>query len=112
MDTGIPRRDGDVFIERGKWMYVVRRATSRQSLTRESWWDGTLVGFFGYLLFAGVEGLIAKSSHTWKVGVLRYPNTKLGGRIRVLTKEQLPEGVDPQSRVEELVVAVNKGDFD
>ena len=49
---------------------------------------------------------------TWKVGVLRYKDRKLSGRIRVIHKDTLPPGQEPYERIAQLVRAVNDGVFD
>jgi hypothetical protein len=111
MSAGITRREGDVIIERGKWVYVVRHVRGRETLVSENWWDGTLGGLVVTLSTAVIETIVGETSKNWKVGVLRY-RTGLFGRIRVVFKERLPDGEDPAVRVQELVESVNRGEFD
>jgi hypothetical protein len=63
-------------------------------------------------VFEVVETIVGETSKGSKVGVLCYPRSWWGGRIRVLLKERPPDGQDPKARVQELVDAVNRGEFD
>jgi hypothetical protein len=112
MTAGITPREGDVVIERDKWAYVVRHVRHRESLTGDSWWDGTIIGGLITLVAGSVETIAGDTSKGWKVAVLCYPRSWWGGRLRVLLKERLPDGQDPEARVQELVDAVNCGEFD
>ncbi len=60
----------------------------------------------------GLAALFLSRMGTWKVGILRYKDRKLGGRIRVIHKETLPPGQEPRQRIVQLVRAVNDGTFD
>lgn len=111
MKTDVPRREGDIVIERGEWTYIVRHVRGRESLVSENWWDGTLIGIVGTLLVAVIETVAADTSNYWKVAVLRYRTSRFG-RIRVLHKERLPDGEEPEARVNALVEAVNRGDYE
>jgi len=112
MSAGITPREGDVVIERDKWAYVVRHVRHRESLTGDSWWDGSIFGVIVLFVFEVVETIVGETSKSWKLGVLCYPRSRWGGRIRVLLKERLADGQDPEARVQELVDAVNHGEFD
>jgi hypothetical protein len=50
-------------------------------------------------------------STTWKVGVIDPRGGRLGAD-RLLHRERLPKGVDPQARIAELVGEVEAGRFD
>lgn len=84
----------------------------RESLTSDNSCDGTLIGGIITLVSGSVETIAGETSKGWKVAVLCYPRSWWCGRLRVMLKERLPDGRDPEARVQELVDAVNRGEFD
>jgi hypothetical protein len=59
---------------------------------------------------AGV--LFHRRAKTWKVGVLRVRDRKIGGRVKVLHKESLEVGDDLLVRIDVLANDVRNGRFD
>jgi hypothetical protein len=104
----------DVRISQNGWVYWVRGVKRSEPLRS----DRHTVDF------SGVGGLILslllgwaleawwERQTTWKVGVLRYKDSVMGGRIKLLFKEALPSGEQPGPRIAELADKVRSGAFD
>jgi hypothetical protein len=102
----------DVRISRNRWVFYVRGVKVGEPFRGDATWDGTLVGLVMTPIIKGVAALFWSRMTTWKVGILRYKDRKLGGRIRIVHKETLPPGQEPYERIAALVRAVNDGSFD
>jgi hypothetical protein len=97
---------------RDRWVFIVRKVRSREALVGRTDWDGTIGGFFGFLLVKTVEELVAKRSPYMTVAVLSYRNRRIGGRIRVVHKEKRLGVEKAEVRFAALVERVNEGFFD
>lgn len=103
----------DVRIQRGKHIFYVRGVRSWEPLARGSGWpDLSPGGFVIWLAVKTSTGMARRRSEGWKVGVLRYRAGKIGGPIRVVRRERLTQADNPTTRIEELVKAVESGQFD
>lgn len=108
-------RDHDVRIERGEWVYFVRGVKSVESLAGDMLAGATgpveaVLGFF----MVEVLDVWWRRKKAWKVGVLRVKGSRWGpsGRIKVLHKEVLTAGVEPNARIAQLAEEVLSGRFD
>jgi hypothetical protein len=103
----------DVRIVRDPWVYYVRGVKKSEPLRSNDFTDASgVVEAILSLLVGWVLTRWWDRQTTWKVGVMRYPHTVWGGRIRILHKELLPDGEPPAARIAELVADVNQGRFD
>jgi hypothetical protein len=106
-------KDHDVRIVRATWIYYVRGVRKSEPLRSNDFTDALgIVEVILSLLMGWVLTNWWDRQTTWKVGVLRYPDTALGGRIRILHRERLPDGEPPAARIAELVIEVNHGRLD
>jgi hypothetical protein len=104
--------DHDIRIDRDGFIFYVRGVKIGEPFRATISWDGSLAGF---LLTPALKVLAAAARQpvsTWKVGVLRMKNRKLGGRIKIVHRERLPRGTSPTARIAELAERVDAGDFD
>lgn len=114
-----PLRDHEVRIARRGWIFYVRGVKVGEPFRRDNTptfgdcsWQGILLALILTPIINGVAALIYGRVRTWKVGVLCHKDTKWAGIIRVVYKERLAPGQDPDQRIAELVAAVNHGTFD
>lgn len=104
--------DHDVRVERGDWVFYVRGVKRCEPFRGDATWDGTAFGLVMLVVAWVVAHLFWGAQRRWKVGVLRYRSGWRGGRIRLVHKEMLARGEQPQSRIAELVAEVEAGRFD
>jgi hypothetical protein len=104
----------DVRISQNGWVYWVRGVKRSEPLRSDMHMvDTSGVGaiILSLLLGWALEAWWERQT-TWKVGVLRYKDSLLGGRIKILLKEVLPSGEQPGPRIAELAEKVRSGAFD
>lgn len=104
--------DHDVRLERNGSVYYIRGVKRYEPFRGDATWDGTLGGLVMLLATVIAAHLLWRSQDTWKVGVLHYQPSRLGGRIRLIHKERLPRGEQPDPRIQQLVEGVQRGDYD
>ncbi len=105
-------KEHDVRIARDGQIYYVRGVKKGEPL-RSDLFDASGLGeVIASLLLSWLLASWWNRQTTWKVGVLRYPDTAWGGRLRIAHKELLPPGEQPAARIAELVNQVHQGRFD
>jgi hypothetical protein len=102
----------DVRIARAGWIFYVRGVKRGEPFLGRVTWDGTLAGLVMMPVVKAAGVLFHRRAKTWKVGVLRVRDRKMGGRVKVLHKESLEVGDDLLVRIDVLANDVRNGRFD
>ncbi len=104
----------DVRVERNGWAYWVRGVRrSEQFLGDDTLLGPGIADAVAGLVISMVHGAFAERFR-WKVGVVRVPDpsTFNSGGARVVHKEFLAIGTEPEPRIAQLVADIHAGRFD
>ncbi len=114
LGSEIVDRAGDVLIQRGERLYVVRRAKRWQAFVPKSLMGGIgLWDLFFTLVFNLMRAVPPLFSSQWQVGVFWVRNAKdPGSKHTMVLKEFVSDLEAASQRQDELVRHVNSGQFD
>ncbi|HSX67403.1 hypothetical protein [Nocardioides sp.] len=101
----------DVKVTREGWHYWVRAVKSGQPLKSDVFKGGDLFDEVLNFMFGSLHQRWLDGRETWKVGILAYRDSGWGGRFKVLHKELLAPGLQPDDRIAQLVNDVEAGRF-